>query len=69
MLGFDAKEDTFIIDFQKTKKLPFLAYKYQGEIILFENIGANNYKRINTIGGRGISEYKKGEKNAVNLDV
>ena len=45
-----------------------LAFLRLGES-LYEHKGNLNYYKINTIGGRGISEYKYGEKEVVNFDV
>jgi hypothetical protein len=36
---------------------------------LYEHRGNLDYYKIETIGGRGISEYKYGEKNVVNFDM
>lgn len=69
MYGFESETGVFQIDTTVTKELPFLRYGYENEETLFENIGKGKYKRIEIIGGRGISEYKYGEKNAVNFDV
>lgn len=69
MYGFEPETGVFQIDVAVTKELPFLRYKYDNVNVLFENLGNGEYKRIETIGGRGISEYKYGEKDAVNFDI
>ncbi len=56
---------SFIPKFLEGDPLPFLSFKGS----LYEHRGNLDYYRIETIGGRGISEYKYGEKNVVNFDV
>lgn len=51
--------------FLEGSPLPFL--RMNGA--LYEHRGNLDYYMIETIGGRGISEYKYGERNAVNFDV
>jgi hypothetical protein len=56
---------TFNPKFLEGSPLPFVRL---GDT-LYEHKGNLDYYKINTIGGRGISEYKYGEKEVVNFDV
>jgi hypothetical protein len=49
------------------EKAPFPFINLAGS--LYEHRGNLDYYKIETIGGRGISEYKYGEKDVVNFDI
>ena len=49
------------------EKEPFPFINLAGS--LYEHRGNLDYYKVETIGGRGISEYKYGEKNVVNFDM